>query len=857
MPRGHLIHSSHAQRAMHSVSVPGANRRRTLLLATAAGIVVLFAALAFDRWFVGELVARERARVRSYATPFASSLESAVGRRLARLSGLKTLVETRRRLDLVGEDFSAYAEALAVGVPGVRALQLVEKGQIVASWPASSSPQLLGYDLMADVRPVIGRDVQRAMASGAITITGPVELLQGGAGLIGRQRIARSEPGAPDLVAMVIDLPIILDEAKGIASLPVGIAMRVRDRSDSIIDGTRDIVDPVRVDVRLLDGNWHLEAAPNGGWSAAIAADLRPTRIAAAFIVLLLTWLSYNLIGRQERLFAAVAMRTADLERTNHELQLQIREREDAEQRLRDNDERLRLALNSGRMGTWEYAPDTDTIFWSANAMAIMGAAPNDQEVNGRVFVKSIPVEHQDAVLSAVRSATKSDVSGATPECRAEFRHVTPAGDKWLYASGEMQQGISGRSDRLVGVIVDITERRHLEEQLLQSQKMEAVGTLAGGIAHDFNNLLTAIVGFAQLSQMQAAALKVHDTTPELRAGLEELRTDLDEIVKAGERASLLTGQLLAFSRRQVHRPVRVDANGVVREVERMLQRLIGERITLVTEIAPQQLPVLADPGQVGQVIVNLVVNARDALPSGGSVTVRTERVVIKDAKDASEGPFPGLTPGNWVLMAVEDNGIGMTQEVMARIFEPFFTTKRVGEGTGLGLSTVYGIVTQGGGRVLVQSAPGAGTTVQVLLPMHMAVANTDANGSSSVSTDSHVARVLVVEDEPGLRRLVAEILTRRGYQVQVASDGVEALSALSAATEPPDLILSDVVMPRLGGRALADEIAKRGIHVPVLFMSGYPAGEELPEDDAHTFIGKPFTPDALVRKVRALLERV
>ncbi len=842
--------------AMQSVGVPRTDRRRTLLLSAVAGVAFLLAAIAFDRWYASELATRERTRVRSYATPFASALESAVGRRLARLSGLKTLVETRRKLDVTGEDFRSYAEALAVGVPGVRALQLVEQGRIVASWPPSSSPQLVGYDLLADVRPVIGRDVQRAMASGSITITGPVELLQGGAGLIGRQRITRSEPGAPDLVAMVIDLPVVLDEAKRIASLPAGIAMQVRDRSDSVIDGAREMLDPVRVDVRLLDGNWHVAAAPVGGWSLAIAPDLRPTRIAAGLIVLLLTWLTYIFVGRQERLSAAVSMRTVDLERANDELQRQMAEREAAEQRLRENDERLRLALNSGRMGTWEYAPDTDTIYWSANAMAIMGAAAKDQQVRGSEFFKTIPLEYQEAVRSAVRSAAKSDGVGQAPECRAEFRYTTPAGEKWLYASGEIQEGSAGRSDRLVGVIVDITERRHLEEQLLQSQKMEAVGTLAGGIAHDFNNLLTAILGFAQLSQMQAAALKVDDASPELRAGLDELRTDLDEIVKAGERASLLTGQLLAFSRRQVHKPARVDANGVVREVERMLQRLIGERITLVTDIASQPLPVLADPGQVAQVIVNLVVNARDALPSGGSVTVRTERVVIKDARDAAEGPYAGLAAGTWVLIAVEDNGIGMTPEVMARIFEPFFTTKRVGEGTGLGLSTVYGIVTQGGGRVSVQSALGAGTTVQVLMPMHTAGAGAAVNGSNPVSPDGHAARVLVVEDEPGLRRLVAEILTRRGYKVQVASDGVEALSALSAATEPPDLILSDVVMPRLGGRALADEIAKRGIEVPVLFMSGYPAGEELPEDEAHTFIGKPFTPDALVRKVRALLER-
>jgi CheY-like chemotaxis protein len=352
---------------------------------------------------------------------------------------------------------------------------------------------------------------------------------------------------------------------------------------------------------------------------------------------------------------------------------------------------------------------------------------------------------------------------------------------------------------------------------------------------------------------MQAAALKLEGTTPELRDGLEELRTDLDEIVKAGERASLLTGQLLAFSRRQVHKPTRVDINAVVREVERMLVRLIGERIKLQTHTTVHQLPVLADPGQIAQVIVNLVVNARDALPNGGVVKLRTERLVVTDA---AEAPLAGLTAGTWVVVAVEDNGMGMSQDVMARMFEPFFTTKRVGEGTGLGLSTVYGIVTQGGGRVFVQSAVDVGTTMTVAMPMHAAPAGAVQHGEDGAPQQTRAAHVLVVEDEPGLRRLVAEILTRRGYTVEVASDGLEALTSLDETDRQPDLVLSDVVMPRMGGRGLADEIARRGMTMPVLFMSGYPAGEELPEDEAHTFIGKPFTPDALVRKVRALLER-
>ena len=839
---------------MESVPVPQNVRLRTLRTAILAGVAFAAIALSFDGWYRTSLVNQERERVRAYATPYASALEFAIERRLSRLAGLKTLVETRGRLQDVWSEFPGYAEALAVGVPGVRALQLIENGRIIATQPAEDSVQLVGYDLLADPRRLIGNDMRRAVAGGSVTITGPIVLLQGGTGLVARQRVTRTEPQAPDLVAMIIDLPTVLQEAGKIASVPAWVAIMLRDRRDSIIDAPHDIPDAISVEVRLPDGNWYMRAAPANGWAASVSDELFPTRVASGLIVLLAIWLTYMLVGRQERLAVDVMDRTTDLERANAELKREVGIRQIAEERLRENDERLRLALNSGRMGTWEYDTALDVMHWSANAMAIMGAPPEERAEKGIQFLRAVPVEFRNAIVSAVKQATLGGAPGVSPECRAEFRFSMPdKSERWLYATGELQAGTRDRGDRLVGVIMDITERRGLEEQLLQSQKMEAVGTLAGGIAHDFNNLLTAILGFAQLSQMQAAALKLEGSTPELRNGLEELRTDLEEIVKAGERASLLTGQLLAFSRRQVHKPTRVDINAVVREVERMLVRLIGERITLETQTAPEPLPVLADPGQIAQVIVNLVVNARDALPSGGVIKLCTKRV---DVVDPADSPFAGLAAGSWVVVEVEDNGMGMTQEVIARMFEPFFTTKRVGEGTGLGLSTVYGIVIQGGGRVFVQSTVGSGTSMHVAMPMHTAATGAAHHGESGAPQKARAAHVLVVEDEPGLRRLVAEILTRRGYTVEVASDGLEALSSLDERERPPDLVLSDVVMPRLGGRGLADEIARRGMTMPVLFMSGYPAGEELPEDEAHMFIGKPFTPDALVRKVRALLER-
>lgn len=840
---------------MESVPVPKSIQMRTLRTAAIAAMAFVVVALVFDRWYKATLTARERERVIAYASPYANALESSINQRLSRLNGLKVLIESRGDPADVEIEFQRYADALSAGIKGMRGAQLVRGGRIVATNPASDSLRFNGYNLFADSRSAIAEDLRRAISTGQPTVTGPIELLNGGSGIVIRQSLSRPEPDAPDNVSLVVDVPTVINEARGIAKVPANTLTSVRDRANNVIDGAKDLDDPIKVAIDLPDGNWTLLAAPSEGWGSLAASDMLPTRLASIMIVILLTWLTYAQVGRQERLTEAVLARTSDLQGANRQLTREVEVRQAAEERLRANDERLRLAVKSGHMGTWEYDPRAMMMHWSGNARAILGAASEEFAEPLPSLRLSVSHELHHAIVTTISAADATPRGEEAIECRAEFRYTTPAGaERWLYASGELHESARAGGARLVGVLVDVTARKQLEEQLLQSQKMEAVGTLAGGIAHDFNNLLTAILGFAQLSQMQASALNVDGNSPALRTGLEELRVDLDEIVKAGERASLLTGQLLAFSRRQVHKPTRVDINGVVHEVERMLVRLIGERIRLETHTSSDPLPVVADPGQISQVIVNLVVNARDALPSGGVVNLNTQRLVVIDPADA---PFAGLGAGTWVVVEVKDNGMGMTPEVMARMFEPFFTTKRLGEGTGLGLSTVYGIVTQGGGRVFVHSTLGVGTSVHVALPMHHAAEGAAVAADVVVPLKPSSARVLVVEDEPGLRRLVAEILTRRGYTVEVASDGVEALATLAAADTPPDLVLSDVVMPRLGGRALADEIARRGMTMPVLFMSGYPAGEELPEDNAHTFIGKPFTPDALVRKVRFLLERV
>jgi signal transduction histidine kinase/CheY-like chemotaxis protein len=395
--------------------------------------------------------------------------------------------------------------------------------------------------------------------------------------------------------------------------------------------------------------------------------------------------------------------------------------------------------------------------------------------------------------------------------------------------------------DRTALLEQEIVERKRSEQQLLQSQKMEAVGRLAGGVAHDFNNILTVLIGFTE-------------SLSERLGSHPEAKEDLDEILRACEHASSLTRQLLAFSRRQIVVPAVVDLNTIVASSEKFLRRVIGEDIELQTLIAPAIRKVRVDPGQIEQVIMNLAVNARDAMPTGGRLVVRTEAVDFDEAYCATH---LDASPGHYVMLSVSDTGHGMTPEVKARLFEPFFTTKERGKGTGLGLSMVYGIVKQNGGSIWVYSETGMGTTFKIYLP---AIADGEEARIEPASQPTPVqasATILLVEDEPSVRQVARNALVRCGYTV-LAADGAEA--ARDLCREHPgeiELLLTDVIMPKTNGRQLSEEIRRRYPEIKVLFMSGYTDEiiTNLGVDPAAAFIEKPFTPKHLASRVREILE--
>ena len=513
-----------------------------------------------------------------------------------------------------------------------------------------------------------------------------------------------------------------------------------------------------------------------------------------------------------------------------------LTDRKRAEERLRLSDERYRLIVENQTEYIVKWNPDGIRTFVNDRYCEAFGF--REQDCVGTSFFPLVAPEFREAVQRQVAALTP-----AAPEFTDEHLSLVPGGERWQQWTN---RGIFDQAGRLVEVLSsgrDITERKWLEEQLRQSQKMQAIGQLAGGIAHDFNNLLTVI--------NSCAAMLLDAAGPD-----QPSQAELVAIRDAGERAAQLTRQLLLFSRKAVSESDLLDLNRVVQHASEMLLRLIGENIRVEMALAASLPAVRGDPAQLEQVLLNLALNGRDAMPGGGILRVATEAV---DVRRGDPRLAPNRRAGRYVRLQVADSGTGMSPEIQAHLFEPFFTTKGVGKGTGLGLATVFGIVESSEGFISVTTAPGDGTTVQVFLPVAAAAAAASPEPAARERpTPGGHETVLLVEDEDVVRRVGERILAEHGYHVLSASSGEAALDLLASTGERIDLLITDEVMPGISGHTLADTVRRQVPGCPVLFVSGYnerdlhDAGQGEPSS---AFLQKPFTPPVLARKVHELLD--
>jgi PAS domain S-box-containing protein len=518
-------------------------------------------------------------------------------------------------------------------------------------------------------------------------------------------------------------------------------------------------------------------------------------------------------------------------------LLLTIQRRKKAETLLRESEASLEEAQSIAHIGSWDHDLVKRRLHWSNETYRIFGYGQERPLACFALFIERV---HPDDRERVIRAGEEARASGQP--FRAEHRIIRPDGSERLVVQqAELFTDSQGKVVRMIGTTQDITDIRHLEDQLRHSQKLEALGQLAGGIAHDFNNVLTAINGYSNL------------VLQELRPQ-DPLRPELEEIRKAGERAATLTQQLLAFSRKQVLQLRTINLNTIVADMDKMLRRLLGADIELLTHLAPDLGYVKADAGQIEQVILNLALNARDAMPAGGQLTVETANAALDEEYARMHH---AVVPGRYALLAVTDMGCGMDAATQARIFEPFFTTKQKGKGTGLGLSTVYGIVKQSGGFIWIYSEPGHGSTFKIYLPLcDDAVEEARPVTRSSASSEGSET-VLVVEDDPTVCRFVCLALARNGYQVLEASNGKQALEVCDQHLGEIRLLVTDLVMPEMGGQQLAEILSKARPEIRILYLSGYTQNSVVRQGTLHsevTFLQKPFAVEALLQRVRQIL---
>jgi len=708
--------------------------------------------------------------------------------------------------------FTTEADHLLTLYPGFQAINLIDEDSVIRIVvPLSGNEPALGRDVSLHPSRGVAEALDRARSTGEIASSPVIDLFQGGRGLATYQPVVVADDRVDGFINGVFRIDTLIDTCLSEQPLRARYCFRLRDDLGNLAyehDAGEDRDDwpyLVTTGLRVVDRDWTLELAPSSDYLQQ--AVTRKDEVLALAGLLLVGLIALLMRGYFQRLTE-----------------------------LAESQARYRLLVEHAADLIVKVDPRGRFLYVSPSYCRTFGRSEN--ELLGREYMPLVHEEDRDSTAAAV-----AQLWHPPHTCYLEQRALTKDGWRWLSWSDTAVLDGAGNVDYIIGVGRDISHRKGLEEQLLQSQKMQAVGQLAGGVAHDFNNILQVMLG------------NLHFALTDLPEG-HPVREDLEQVEFSAERASQLTRQLLAFSRQQVLQPEILDLNQLIENLLKMLGRLIGEAMQLEFRPAETLSPVRADPGQLEQVLLNLCVNARDATGAKGKITITTENRYLDEAWCKLNPPS---TPGQYVALAVADDGAGIDAETITRIFDPFFTTKGLGQGTGLGLATVYGVVRQHDGFVDVQSTAGAGATFTVLLPSSEATVDRDLAEAQSAPVEGHET-ILLAEDNDAVRMFATRVLRNAGYEVLEATDGAVAVEMAENAQETIDLALLDVVMPRLDGRQAARRIREVLPDIRILFVSGFDpqthGGSGETTEEAELLV-KPYHPAVLLNRIRSLLDSI
>ena len=770
----------------------------------------------------------ERARVINLAGDHTFDLQRRLDRAFSVTYALAALV---RQGHGSITDFDEIARQLLHFYPEAVALQLAPGGVIRQIVPLAGNEKALGHNLLEDAAR--NKEAMLARETGRLTLAGPFDLMQGGMGAVARLPVfLGDEQGNPafwGFTTVLIRFPEVLDgtllsqlAGRGFAFELWRIHPDTGKKQVIASSSAEHLKATVEHPVQVPNGTWTLSIAPVKGWGNPVGLSFN---IALGLLFsLLLAWLA--------KLLTTLKVHKTGLEALVAERTAEIRERGERLQRLEDNlPDSYVYQYHYNADGTWRF------LHLSAGVERVHGISSQDALHDAGMLHRQIDPA-QVPVLAEAEAASLRNMSNLQMELR-----MRRADGEWRWL--QVRSSPRRKPDGQVvwdGVATDITDHKKLETQYLHAQKMESIGTLAGGVAHDFNNILTVIVG---LGEIMCKKMAVDDP----------LRRNIEGILNAAQRAANLTKELLLFSRKQQSERRPVDLNNIVGKMEAFLHRIIGEDITLKQVPPSTPLPVLADSNHLEQVLMNLAVNARDAMPQGGELILRTEQAVLDEEFAAAHGYG---TPGAYALLTVSDTGSGMDKETLQRIFEPFFSTKEVGKGTGLGLAVVYGIIKQHDGFITAYSEPGQGSTFRIYLPLTSAAVLQETGAEQEQPIAVGTETILLAEDNDQVSELVTSVLTEAGYRVIVAVDGEEAVRKFRENADSIQLLLFDLIMPRMNGKDAADEIHKMQPRVKTIFVSGYApdiARQKAALHEVNPLIHKPVAPRELLKKVRSALD--